>query len=164
MQDKIEVRLKPSRRYLALLAFLLLVCLLAIFLTRPDSIVLMIAFVWTLCACWDAYRRYYLLCAKNSIIALRLAPVDWSLQTANGDWHEVRLLGSRSTITAHLLCLSFEFVQPRRRFSLFSKPTVCLFSDSANPDDLRKLRVALLNSASEAVTSGGEHSIFGDWR
>lgn len=164
MQHVIEVRLKRSRYYIGLLTCLLLVCLLAICLSRPDNTVLLAALLWTLCNTWDAYQRHFLLRAKSSIIAIRLESSAWSLQTANGEWHQAMLLGSRSTVTAHILCLTFKLIEPQRHLSKFLKPSVCLFNDSANTEELRQLRVALLSSASEGGAGRNKHSIFGHWR
>lgn len=164
MQLPIEVRLKRSRYYLWLLAFLLLASFSAIWFTQPDTTVLLVALLWTFCASLDAYRRHYLLRANSSITAVRLVSDGWSLQTANRNWHKVILLGSSSTVTARFVCLSFKYTEPKRGVPMFFKPTVCLFNDSADAEDLRKLRVALLGSGSEGFKVRGEHRVFGHWR
>lgn len=164
MQKAIEVRLRRSRYYLYLLMFLLLACLSAVFLTKPEPVVLLLSIVWALSGVWFAYRRYFLLRGSTVIVAIRLGCSGWTLQTPNGEWHKAILLGSRSTVTAHLLCLTFKLSKPNQRFSMLCRPSVCLFNDSANSEDLRKLRVALLNSTSEDMASRGENSIFRSWR
>ncbi|MFK7733440.1 MAG: hypothetical protein AB8B48_17605 [Pseudomonadales bacterium] len=164
MQLPIEVRLRRSRCYLGLLAFLLLACLSAIFLSKLDDAVFTMALFWTLCGSWDAYRRHYLLCANSSIIAIRFASSGWSLKTANNEWRQAVLLGAKSTITANLLCLKFKFIEPDQRLSRFFRPTACLFNDSANSEDLRRLRVVLLNSPLDSITSRSENSVLSYWR
>ncbi|MEM8498799.1 MAG: protein YgfX [Pseudomonadota bacterium] len=164
MQKAIEIRLKRSRYYFYLLAFLLWASLVAVFLTRPEPVVLLLSIVWALCGAWFAYQRHFMLRGSSAIIAIRLGCSGWTVQTASGEWHEAILLGSRSTITAHLLCLTFKLIKPNQRFSMLYRPSVCLFDDSANSEDLRKLRVALLNSASEDIASRVENSIFRSWR
>ncbi len=164
MQHAIEVRLRRSRHYLCLLALLLWAGLSAVVLTRPEPAVLLISIVWAFAGAWFAYRRYFLLRGSSVIVAIRLGSSGWTLQTANGEWHEAILLGSRSTVTARLLCLSFKLIEPNQRFPLLHQASVCLFNDSANSEDLRKLRVALLHSASERIASRGEDGIFGNRR
>lgn len=164
MPPLLEVRLKQSQCLHWLLILLLAVCCLSIYFCAPETSVLLASLAWTLSAIGLIYRRDVLLRCKSSVVAVRLAESGWSLLTADGKWHEVRLLADRSTITANLLCLSFKLLRPNTRLSALCRPSVCLFRDSANAEDLRRLRVALLNFSSEGIDSRRQHRIFSIWR
>lgn len=166
MQLPIEIRLKPSNYFFVLLALLVVACLAAIYWASFPTAVSFAAVVWAIVMAWDSYRRHYLLRARSSIIALRLADSGWSIQTADNEWHEATLQAADSTITANLICLSFTLCQPRRYRLPQLEPSVCLFSDSAKAEHLRALRVALLamtsdQGASDKCGTRRENSIFG---
>ncbi len=164
MQIPLEICLKPSRIFLLLLVVLLLTCLAAIvmvWIQSASSVVPLSALLCLLCLAWDAYRRFYLLRAKSSVIAVRLSESGWSLQTANQDWHTATLVGHHSTMTASLICLSFKLDRAQHCPKILLQPSVCLFNDSADAELMRLLRVALRNESSEKQELRRKHGVFG---
>ena len=132
----ISVKIEPSRYMLMFLIAIHLVALIALWLA--DLHILMTAALSLAILCYGiySYGRFYRLAHAMSVHSLRLEGSNWNLGMSDARQVQASLV-NEMVIFSWFTAVQFQAVNSRKKYS------VALFSDSANREALRRLRVWL---------------------
>jgi len=139
----INLKLLLSRRLALVLMAIHLIALIATFWFYFPWWLRLLFCLWNLVSFYYYWQRYYRLVHSSSVIALEGRGREWLATMASGRQTAV-LLQPGTIVTAWFMMLQFRCAYSRKRF------VVILFSDSADGEKQRQLRVMLLQlSASD---------------
>lgn len=142
---EISLNLRPSKQFLILMGVVivgsLLICGYLPVLNLIKVSLMTAVFIYGGAQYW----HYGLLKSRRSITELKLNEAGWQLRDQSGVF-SAELIGD-STVTTHVCIL--RFMQPNQR----KKRSCIICKDAVNPDEFRRLLVALHNVKLHGVTT-----------
>ncbi len=143
----ISLCIEPSGTMLIFLITTQLFAITGIWMADLNVIMALALVLAILCYGFYSYQRFYRLTHGMSVLSMRMEGKHWILGLSNN--RQVRVMLVREVVVfSWFIAVQFQSLDDRQKYA------VALFSDSAQKDALRRLRVWLKHGAAQSAQDG----------